>query len=61
MGRGQVGLGNVGGLLVGIMGSTGGVLAFFTSGEFSKVTVVITLPTELLRTHQLKKLNAYIL
>lgn len=42
--RGQVGLGNVGGVLVGLEGLVGRLLAAVSHGELSEVTVVVTLP-----------------
>lgn len=42
--RGQVGLGNLGSVLVGLERLVGGSLALVTESELGKVTVVVTLP-----------------
>lgn len=44
VGRGELGLGNLGGSLVGLEGLVGGVLAAVANGELGEVAVVITLP-----------------
>jgi hypothetical protein len=46
MSGGQFDLGNVGGSLVSFMGGSGSILAFFTGGVFSDITVIITLPNK---------------
>lgn len=42
--RGQLGLGDLGGSLVGLEGLVGRVLALVANGELGEVAVVITLP-----------------
>lgn len=48
VGRGELGLGNLGGRLVGLEGLVGRVLALVANGELGEVAVVVTLPATLL-------------
>jgi hypothetical protein len=50
VGGGQVSLGNLSGVLVGLEGLVGGLLSLVADGKLSEITVVITLPTWLLVT-----------
>ncbi len=44
VGRGELGLSNLGGSLVSLKGLVGGVLALIANGELGEVAVVVTLP-----------------
>lgn len=48
VGRGELGLSNLGGSLVRLEGLVGRVLALVANGELGKVAVVVTLPVRIL-------------
>lgn len=63
VGRGKVGLGNLGSVLVSLEGLVGGLLALVASCELGEVTVVVTLPV-FLSDHDAgdsKRVNTHIL